>query len=66
MLLKDNKKLMEEWNYEKNEHLNPSNLTIGSSKKVWWKCSKGHEWQATVNSRTYMGSDALFVMVKKF
>ena len=20
-------------------------------KKVWWKCSKGHEWQAAIGSR---------------
>ena len=52
MLLKDNKKLMEEWNHERNEHLNPSNLTIGSNKKVWWKCSKGHEWQSTIYHRS--------------
>jgi len=24
-----------------------------SSKQVWWKCSKGHEWQTTVKVRTY-------------
>ncbi len=23
-----------------------------SGKKVWWKCSKGHEWQATVTHRS--------------
>ena len=46
-----NPKLALEWNYEKNENLKPSEVTAGSGKKVWWKCSKGHEWQAYVNNR---------------
>ena len=28
-----------------------SNITVGSGKKVWWKCEKGHEWKASPNSR---------------
>ena len=47
----DNAQLMEEWNWEKNADISPSQLTIGSGQKVWWKCSKGHEWQAVINSR---------------
>jgi len=49
----DNAQLMNEWNWEKNSELNfdPKTLTLGSNKKVWWKCSKGHEWQATIGSR---------------
>ena len=47
----DNPKLMAEWNYEKNIDLDPSKVTLGSSKKVWWKCSKGHEWQAIIANR---------------
>ena len=30
-------------------------FTYASNKKVWWKCSKGHEWEAVISSRT--GSD---------
>ena len=44
-------KLAEEWNYEKNGNLKPENIIPGSPKKVWWKCKKGHEWQATIESR---------------
>jgi len=44
-------KLSEEWNYEKNDSLLPSMFTPGSNKKVWWKCDKGHEWQAVISSR---------------
>ena len=49
--LKDNKKLMKEYNYEKNKEYNLNMLTLGSNKKVWWKCSKGHEWEATIVNR---------------
>ncbi|MBQ9977770.1 MAG: hypothetical protein IJP21_04195 [Clostridia bacterium] len=43
--------LAKEWNYEKNGNLKPEYFAANSNKKVWWKCSKGHEWQATINSR---------------
>jgi len=43
--------LAEEWNYEKNDGLIPSDVMPNSNKKVWWKCSKGHEWQAVIASR---------------
>ena len=46
-----NSTLAEEWNYDKNNGLTPRDLLPNSNKKVWWKCSKGHEWQATVNHR---------------
>lgn len=41
------------WNYEKNNKLNldPEKLTLGSNKKVWFKCPHdGNEWQASINS----------------
>ncbi len=40
---------MRYWAYEKNKDLNLNNLTLGSNKIAWWKCDKGHEWQATIN-----------------
>ena len=45
---------MELITYEKNNKLglDPRELTHGSGKKVWWKCSKGHEWKAACCSRT--------------
>ena len=30
----------------------PSDITSGSSKKVWWICTNGHDWEAPVNNRT--------------
>ena len=47
----DNAQLMAEWNWERNEGLEPTTISHGSNKKVWWKCSKGHEWEAVVASR---------------
>lgn len=45
-----NPELMQDWNYEKNDIL-PSDLRPKSNQKVWWKCSKGHEWQTAVYHR---------------
>ena len=47
--------LIDEWNYDKNI-INPTEISAGSNEKVWWKCKKGHEWQAIVASRTKMGN----------
>ena len=44
------------WNEELNEDLKPNQLLAGSNKKVWWKCDKGHSWQATVLSRVQLKS----------
>lgn len=41
------------WNYKRNNELGytPYNTSFGMTKKVWWICSKGHEWDDTPNSR---------------
>lgn len=52
--------LAAEWNYEKNaqQYLlrpthpsTPQEVTPGSKAKVWWRCTKGHEYPAVVYSR---------------
>ena len=50
-LLTTNPELAKEWNYEKNENLDPSTVKATSEKKVWWKCEKGHEWKTSINCR---------------
>ena len=50
-LLINNKKLVNEWNYEKNKDVDINKITLGSNKKVWWICNNGHEWQASIYSR---------------
>ena len=47
-----NPELAKQWHNEKNGDLTPNDVTIGSKIKVWWKCEKGHEWQARVYHRT--------------
>jgi hypothetical protein len=42
--VKNNTRLMREWHYEKNKEIDINNITSGSSKKVWWKCDKGHSY----------------------
>ena len=40
--------LIAEWDWKKNDELNiyPGSISIGSEKKVYWKCSQGHSWIA--------------------
>ena len=48
--------LIQEWNYDKNGDLTPQTVTRGSSKKVWWKCSKcSGEWEARIANRSILG-----------
>ena len=46
-----NPELTEEWHPSKNGDLTPREVVATSNKKVWWRCKKGHEWQATVRTR---------------
>jgi len=45
-----------QWHPTKNRDLTPDNVTPGSSRKVWWQCDKGHEWQAVIGTRYYKRS----------
>ena len=47
-----NPELLKEWNYDKN-NIKPSEITVNSNKKVWWKCDKAidHVWSVDPNSR---------------
>ncbi|MFC1745936.1 zinc-ribbon domain-containing protein, partial [Candidatus Riflebacteria bacterium] len=44
-----------QWHPEKNGDLKPEDVTFGSSKKVWWLCKKGHEWETVIEKRTRRG-----------
>lgn len=52
LLCNHNPELAKEWDYEKNGDLTPLTVTYGSGKKVWWLCSSGHEYEATVSNRS--------------
>lgn len=45
--------LVVEWHSVKNGTLRPQDVTEFSHKKVWWMCSKGHEWQANIINRIH-------------
>ncbi|WP_110590585.1 zinc-ribbon domain-containing protein [Microbacterium suaedae] len=40
-----------EWHPTLNGDLTASDVTLGSGRKVWWRCPRGHEWQSAVSSR---------------
>ena len=45
--------LLLEWNYGKNLDIDPTQVTPGNDRKVWWKCSNcGHEWEARIGNRS--------------
>ena len=64
-LQNDMQYLLDEWDYEKNGALTPFEVSKGSERKVWWRCSKGHGWEATVGSRTHMKSGCPYCAGKK-
>ena len=41
-----------EWS-ERNYPLRPTMVAAYSNRKVWWKCSKGHEWNVSISTRSY-------------
>ena len=54
-----------DWDYDKNGDLTPDKITYGSTKKVWWKCDKGHEWFISPNNRTNQDSGCPYCTNKK-
>jgi hypothetical protein len=46
-----------EWHPSKNIDITPYDILPASNKKIWWLCSRKHEWQATPGNRTNRGSD---------
>lgn len=41
-----------QWHPTKNGSLKPTEVSYGSSFKVWWKCLLNHEWRTILSSRT--------------
>jgi len=44
--------IAKEFNIDKNTGMSAKTISYGSKKKVWWKCSKDHEWFVAVCDRT--------------
>ena len=47
--------IAKEWDYEKNEGIDINTISYGSRIVVWWKCDKGHTWQASLLHRVCDG-----------
>lgn len=45
-------RLAGEWNAPRNGDLTPAEVSADSARRVWWRCARGHEWQARVLDRT--------------
>lgn len=43
--------LEKQWDYTKNVPLTPDQVTAKSTKVVWWRCDRGHEWKTAVSKR---------------
>ena len=54
----DNAQLLAEWNYSQNSPVGfvPQSMPLSSKQKVYWVCSEGHVWSASVANRYYQGS----------
>jgi hypothetical protein len=54
--------LLAEWHLTKNGDLFPDEVSYGSRKRIWWKCSKGpdHEWCVSPSNRTSRGRGCPF------
>ena len=46
-----NPNLAKEWHPTLNGTLKPQDVLPGSQKKVWWQCSSGHAWKASIGNR---------------
>jgi hypothetical protein len=46
-----NPALAAEWHELKNGDLTPRDVTSGTSRKAWWLCIQGHEWNAAIVAR---------------
>ncbi|MDD5503950.1 MAG: zinc-ribbon domain-containing protein [Candidatus Omnitrophica bacterium] len=44
--------MAKEWHPTKNRPLTLADVVPGSHRIVWWKCEKGHEWQARIDRRS--------------
>ena len=46
-----NPALAQQWHTSLNGNLTPEMVVAGSTKKVWWKCNLGHDYQAMITTR---------------
>lgn len=59
LLINKNPSLAEQWHPAKNDDLLLETVYAGSSKKVWWQCEAGHEWEYAINHRVAGSGDCV-------
>lgn len=48
--------LAKQWHPTKNRNVTPQEVVAGTQRKSWWICERGHEWRASIVSRTGNGA----------
>ena len=49
--LSGDKELLKKWDYDKNVDVDTNKISVGSNKKFFWICEKGHSYQSSVKSQ---------------
>lgn len=50
-----NPEIAAQWHPTKNGTLSPKQVALGQTRSAWWLCQEGHEWKATLDTRTRSG-----------
>ena len=61
----DTHQLVHEWDYLENGTLQPSEVSLGSGKKVAWVCAAGHKWRSIVGNRVRLGAGCPYCIGKR-
>lgn len=56
--------LLMEWDYSLNTVL-PTEISRGHNSDVWWRCEKGHQWQARVTTRVVQNTGCPYCSNKR-
>ena len=48
-------KIYKQWHPTKNVNISADTIAPGSTKKVWWLCTEGHEYDQSISSKTLQG-----------
>ena len=52
--------LAAEWHPTRNGDVKPADVVAGTARRIWWRCLKGHAWEAVGVSRSRNGSGCPF------
>lgn len=64
-LAKSHPALVSEWHSTRNDGRNPTEFVEASNWLAWWRCQKGHEWQARISKRAWGAQGCPFCSNKR-